>query len=136
MNRRQYLFVYGSLRRQADGQRHPLLERYAEYLGEASVVGRLYRVADYHGAVLAADGGLIRGEVYGLSKPDWVLCLADQYEECSPMFPQPQEYCRCLTEARLAASGVPFNVWIYAYNRPVTGLTQIASGDWLATESS
>lgn len=59
------LFVYGSLRRDAEGRHHPLL-RGAAYRGPATTRGRLYRVTWHPGLHPSADGGLVIGELFAI----------------------------------------------------------------------
>lgn len=128
----ELLFVYGTLRRNTRSEMHRQFERLAEYLGEAVFQGRLYRVADYPGAVpspCAEDK--IQGEVYRLSDSDRVFELLDAYEECGPHFPQPAEYVRRKEPVQLK-DGRLIKAWIYLYNRPTENLRRIESGDFLA----
>lgn len=127
MRARCRLFVYGTLRRDADGRPHPLLGPDAEWLGRACWQGRLYRVADYPGAVpSAARADRVLGEVYALPRPDAVLAALDAWEDCDAT---PPEYRRRRARVRLA-DGTRCRAWLYVYARPVDGLARIASGDF------
>ena len=76
------LFVYGTLKRRAPGRPHRLL-RSAQFVGSASVRGRLYDLGRYPGLVRErANDGRVFGELYEL--PDDVAKRAlrnlDEYE--------------------------------------------------------
>ncbi|PLX96620.1 MAG: gamma-glutamylcyclotransferase [Desulfuromonas sp.] len=130
MPEKTYLFVYGTLRRAGGMER--LLAGQALFVADGCFQGRLYRVADYPGAVPSEDPAeLVRGEVYELVDAEAVLSRLDSYEECGPGFPEPAEYIRHQEEIHLA-DGHRCRAWIYLYNHPVADLPLIPSGDFLA----
>ena len=127
----QHLFVYGTLRRAVGHSMGQVLAKYAEYAGPATFRGRLYRIADYPGAVPSEDpADRVFGEVHGLIDPA-VLAELDAYEGIGPDFPQPTEYVRHLETVSLA-DGRQVRAWVYLYNRPVTALELIANGNFLS----
>ena len=89
------LFVYGTLMR---GYSHPmarLLSANADFLGEASCRGKLYKVKHYPGLVLSDDSSeAVFGELYRLRQPNELLGEFDMYEACGEGFPEPTEYIR------------------------------------------
>lgn len=115
------LYVYGSLRRDADGRQHPLLAG-ATYLGAATVRGALYQVDWYPGLVLSKDG-VVHGELYEipLTHVDGMLAALDDYEGGG--------YRRRKAFAMLEGEDVG-DVWVYAYMGPVHSLRAIPSGDY------
>ncbi len=125
-----YLFVYGTLRRNAQ---HPMavhLNQQAKLLGPASYQGKLYKVADYPAAIASSNpADKVYGEVYQLFSAD-LWSMLDDYEECSPSFAQPTEYCRLLQTVYLA-NGDEISAWVYLYNHSVSGFEVIESGDFL-----
>lgn len=129
--RDEYLFVYGTLRRDAAGKTHPLLAGCTHFLAEARYHGRLYRIADYPGVVPSdSPRDHVLGEVYTLEAPRMLLSRLDAYEGCGPRFPPPTEYVRRIQEVRLG-DGTVLRAWIYLYNRSTSGLHRIKSGDFL-----
>lgn len=123
------LFVYGTLCRTAGGGMHRLLGS-AVFLGEAVWRGSLYLVDGYPGAVTAGDSAsTVRGELYRLTEPAATLAVLDEYEECGQASAAEGEYLRSVTMVT-CANGTPASAWIYLYNRPVTGLALIESGDF------
>lgn len=122
------LFVYGTLRRNCSSGAHQQYLAGAEFIANARVHGKLYRVS-YYPALAITDSGWVQGEVYRL-RDQQQLARLDAYEECSyPALPE-QEYQRCLIQAE-TTSGECFNAWVYAYQRPLDNLPLIASGDFL-----
>ena len=125
-----YLFVYGTLRRDTESEMYHLLARYAVFVGEATYQGRLYRIDDYPGIVPSDDPTRqVKGEVFSLHEPAKGLSALDQYEECGPGFTEPAEYVRVKQEVVLG-TGQKLTAWVYIYNRPTEGLPVIASGDF------
>lgn len=125
-----YLFVYGTLRRDAGHPSHGLLAEGAELLGTAHIHGRLYEIDGYPGAVPAdSEAEQVVGELYRLLKPAAVLAALDDYEEAGELYPEPREYKRCRVSVKLEG-GEEMVAWCYLYNRPTAGLRLIAGGDW------
>jgi gamma-glutamylcyclotransferase (GGCT)/AIG2-like uncharacterized protein YtfP len=126
-----YLFVYGTLRRDPARKTHPLLAGSAQFLGEALCRGRLYRIDDYVGLVPSnGPQDLVRGEVYELGEPQILLPRLDDHEGCGPRFSRPTEFVR-RSRAVWLDDGTILAAWVYLYNRSIDGLTRIESGDFL-----
>jgi gamma-glutamylcyclotransferase (GGCT)/AIG2-like uncharacterized protein YtfP len=68
----------------------------------------------------------VRGVVIEFADGAAALPLLDAYEEAVAATLYVRRRCR----ARLA-NGRTVTAWVYIYNRPVTGLQRIASGDWM-----
>lgn len=112
------LFVYGTLRRDFDNTwSRRLWAPDAEFLGEARVAGRLYRLGDYPG-LKPAEGprDWVHGEVV---MPRGLLPDLDRYEGSS--------FERRLCVAVLADGGHR-DAWAYFYTGRVTGRARIRSG--------
>lgn len=126
-----YIFVYGTLRRDTNSEMHHLLAEYAEFIGEATRLGKLYEVGRYPGMVLSDNiKDSVHGEVYLLRHEDIVLPLLDQYEEFGPEFPEPNEYRR-QRQTVFLGNGDRITAWLYVYNHPVAELKLIKSADFL-----
>ena len=125
------LFVYGTLMR---GYAHPmarLLSANADFLGEVSCRGRLYRVKHYPGLVRSDDAAdVVFGELYRLRAVADLLREFDMYEACGEGFAEPTQYVRRTLPVALADGGVS-EAWTYIYNWPVTDLARIESGRFL-----
>ncbi len=126
----EFLFVYGTLRGGAGSEMHLLLARHADFVGDATYQGKLYKVDDYPGVVPSPDpSDLVRGEVYRLRDSDLLLLRLDRYEGCGPGFPEPTEYIRKIQPVRLPG-GETIPAWIYLYNRPTDKLERVATDDF------
>ena len=118
---REYLFVYGTLRR---GSRNRFARRLAEnarFIGEGRIRGRLYDFGRYPGAVRSeASGEWVGGEVF-LLRNRGLLETVDRYEG--------PEFERSVVRVELT-SGVEKECWVYfAKREPMTG--RIAPGEWV-----
>jgi gamma-glutamylcyclotransferase (GGCT)/AIG2-like uncharacterized protein YtfP len=126
----QYLFVYGTLRREARHEMHRVLIADADFVDEASYQGRLYLVRHYPGVVSSDDpADAVRGEVYVL-RDATLLERLDAYEGIGSDTPAPPEYVRELVRVRLP-NGEQVEAWGYLYNWRVDRLQRITSGDFL-----
>ena len=128
-----HLFVYGTLLSTAGHRNGARLQREAALIGEASMPGRLYRVAHYPGLVEGADPKLrVHGEAYALRAPAGTLKWLDAYEGIQPGKPDRNEYERVERPVRLA-SGEQITVWVYLYRKDVTRLRLIPDGRWVSS---
>lgn len=125
------LFVYGTLRLGCGGAEARKLNVEAEWLGQARLRGRLYRVDWYPALVMAhGEAGYVIGDMFRMADPAATLAWLDSYEECGPDFPEPQEYRRVIAETeRLDGSGT-LHAWVYVYACAVENLPWIECGDW------
>ena len=119
---RTRLFVYGTLRRGSKNKFSRLLHAHAQFAGNARISGRLYRLGSYPGAVSSnTPGEWIRGEVYNVEDPQWILSALDGYEG--------SQFERVKLEVQLD-SGRWIEAWVYVCRGTPRG-TRIKSGDWL-----
>ena len=128
---REYIFVYGTLRKNSGCKMHSLLAKHCRYLSEGYIQGRLYEVNGYPGAVQSGQQKeRVVGEVYRITEANIVLAKLDHYEECSAEFPHPHEYTRKKLPVFLPEGRTVF-AWVYLFNHDTTALEQITSGDYL-----
>ncbi|NRQ43259.1 gamma-glutamylcyclotransferase [Rheinheimera sp. YQF-2] len=126
------LFVYGTLRQNANHPMQQLLAQHSRFIAMARYQARLYQVDYYPGAVASKNAAdQVVGELYQLTQPNLLLPALDNYEECGPGFAQPQEYRREQQNIMLE-NGDSITAWVYVYNRDTAGLRQIQSGDFFA----
>lgn len=126
----EYIFVYGTLRKESATDMHNVLARHCEYLADGYMQGRLYEVAGYPGAIESDDiNDKVYGEVYRIISAEDVLSLLDEYEGCTDKFPEPREYIRKALSIRLV-SGDKVAAWVYIFNHSVANRVQIESGDY------
>ncbi len=124
------VFVYGTLRRACSTGAHQRYLAGAEFIGDASVAGRLYQISYYPALVADAAAGRVRGEVYRLLDEAQLMAL-DDYEECPQPWHCGQEYRREPLAVTLA-SGATLTAWAYVYQWPLAAQQRIPSGDFLA----
>lgn len=124
-----YLFVYGTLRRTCSTGAHKTYLEGATFIGDAKIQAKLFRVSYYPAIVLSKADEWVIGEVYRLIDEAQLHAL-DAYEECASPINDHQEYRREQAQIELA-NGERLMAWVYIYNRPTQGLTQIISGDFL-----
>ncbi len=111
------LFVYGTLMRGL--ALHHLLDGQAEFVGAASIRGRLVDLDGYPGA-LADRTGRIRGELYRLQSARLLPAL-DSAEGL--------EFPRRLTPVRLDG-GRTVRAWVYWFGGATRGAVPIQDGDY------
>lgn len=126
------LFVYGSLRKNIHSKMQPIFDQHCTFLSLAFMNGQLFEINGYPGATESYHPqDLIEGELYEINAYALVLALLDEYEECSDRFPQPHEYGRKKIEI-ITTEGNKMSAWAYIYNRDVSQLERIISGNYLA----
>ena len=127
----QFIFVYGTLRRDFKSKMHSFLAEHADFIGRATYQGKLYKIDYYPGAVPSNNPkDVVYGEVYQLREPALVLSKLDEYEECGPKFPSPTEYIRKVQAVQLEKKETLL-AWIYLYNISIKNLQRIFSGNFL-----
>jgi gamma-glutamylcyclotransferase (GGCT)/AIG2-like uncharacterized protein YtfP len=127
----EFIFVYGTLRKQMASDRHDVLANHCEYFSDGVMQGTLYEVCDYPGAIESSDASdKVYGELYKMLDVKLVLARLDEYEECSDRFPMPHEYSRKRLSIELIGGGSVL-AWVYLYSHDVSKLRQILTGDYL-----
>lgn len=125
-----YVFVYGTLRKDARGSVQSALTRDWTFEGYGSVAAELYDFGAYPGAVPSvAPGQRVRGEVYRLPEVAETLELLDHYEGCGPQHASPHEFERALVDVELEQGGTA-RAWVYWY-RPEPRGRRLPTGDYL-----
>lgn len=130
--KREYLFVYGTLRRGLENPMSGFLSMHADLVGTGSFCGRLYDTGRYPCAVPSDDErDSVAGDIFALKDDGHqVLRVLDEYEGCDPENPDRGLYIRTRVEVNIE-SGERVCAWIYIYNRSIKGLKAVPSGDYL-----
>ena len=123
------LFVYGSLLDDNNEFGNYLMHN-ASFVGPALFKGRLYDCGEYPGAVVDNNGYNTKGSIYQLRDATTTLTILDDYEGFGAEHEQPNLFIRKTITVTTDIKTV--ECWIYLYNLPVEGLTEITSGDYLA----
>ncbi len=127
----EFIFVYGTLRRETATSMHDVLARHCGYFADGCMQGKLYEVDGYPGAIESDNPkDKVYGEIYRIISSDLVLPQLDEYEECTDKFPEPHEYIRKKLPITLSGGG-SVTAWVYVFNQDVSNLMQIGSGDYL-----
>jgi len=112
----EYLFVYGTLRRNYTPPEMGGLMESFEWIGTGSVAGRIYDLGDYPGAEFdRASSNEIQGEVYKLPVNGKALEKLDEYEEFWPENPSSSLFIRIAVPVRMK-SGKQLHCWAYRLN--------------------
>lgn len=124
-----HIFVYGTLRSDAGHKAHEYLGRYFSLVGKGSVQGKLYDAVEYPAGLPTSDESRIVGELYvikDIAELEKAMHVLDEYE--GP-YDGPSLFRRELADVMMNDGEV--KAWIYWYNRPVSGMRWIKSGDFL-----
>ena len=128
-----YLFVYGTLRPDADHPMARFLAARSRQLGPATVAGRLYDLGRYPALTAAVAGDeRVHGVLCELLDAEPTLAALDCYEGVATegtagLF----ERTRTVV-SRQGGEGV--EAFVYVYRGPVAERQRVASGDWLVRE--
>lgn len=125
----EFIFVYGTLRHETATPMSQHLRQQCDFVAKGQLQAKLFEVDGYPGAVLSdfAHDRVI-GDVY--SGQVSILNELDSYEECSDDFESPHEYIR-QQHAITLENGDTISAWVYVFNREISGLFHIQSGDYL-----
>jgi gamma-glutamylcyclotransferase (GGCT)/AIG2-like uncharacterized protein YtfP len=118
-----FLFVYGTLRKELCHKVVKLPENDFVYVGEGQVSALLYDLGDYPAAMRTDGASHVSGDVFEIKNAAGLFRILDEYEG--------QEYRREKTMVTLS-SGHMAEAWIYWYNGRVDEAAQIAGGDYLS----
>ena len=125
---KDYLFVYGTLRRKYDLKLKDRLMPFLEYVGQAKVGAALYDLGRYPGAVKDKTGPEVIGDVFLIRDAARVLRVLDEYEGIQP--DRKGEFIREKGRVRLR-DGRQLPAWIYWYNADPAGKVRIRYKDYL-----
>ena len=117
-----HLFVYGTLMFPFRNPMHRVMCRYAGWVGNAVMEGKLYNLGAYPGAILS-PGFFIHGELYEIVDAPRLFVALDRYEG--------DEYLREIVEVE-KSDGMRVDAWVYLCRRPVRERRRIVSGDYAA----
>lgn len=130
---KDYLFVYGTLRKCFDHPMHQSMIRYAEYHSAGLMNGKLYDLGNYPGMVYSnADNCSVTGDIYIIKDREKLFWVLDSYEGISESGHVNDEYIRVKREADRADTDEALVCWVYLYNRNPQHFRRILSGDYCA----
>ncbi|MFT3946296.1 MAG: gamma-glutamylcyclotransferase family protein [Agriterribacter sp.] len=118
-----YLFVYGTLRKNYNLTLKEKVAGDITYLGQAKVAASLYDFGKYPGAIKEAGGKHeVVGDVYIVNDPEKVFSVLDEYEG--------YEFTREKNSIKLR-SGKSITAWVYWYSRKPVEKQRIPYKDYL-----
>lgn len=126
----QYLFAYGTLRKDYDLPVKTRIGNELQYIGKAKLGACLYDLGHYPGAVKTGRGEEVIGDVFLLRDPEKVLRVLDKYEGIDDRRPGDGEFVR--KKSRVTCrSGKNLTAWVYWYNREPGDRPRIRYKDYL-----
>ena len=129
MNTKDYLFVYGTLRKDYDLKLKDRIINDIEFIGKAKVGGSLYDLGKYPGAVKEKEKSEIVGDVFLINNSDKVFKVLDKYEGYTKGKEEDSEFVRKRNKVILS-SGKSINAWVYWYNYDPIGKSKIKYKDY------
>ncbi len=127
---KDYLFVYGTLRKDYDLKLRKKVQNDLEYVGRAKVGASLYDLGSYPGAVKSNDGREVIGDVFLVNDPGRVFQVLDKYEGYRENETSNSEFVRKRNRVKMS-SGKNVNAWVYWYNFDTGNKTKIRQKDYL-----
>jgi gamma-glutamylcyclotransferase (GGCT)/AIG2-like uncharacterized protein YtfP len=125
---KDYLFAYGTLEGGNPPREIANTVKELRYVGNGYVLGRLYDLGKYPGAILdAGRGGKIFGKIYELPSDPKLLNRLDAYEEFDPKRPAKSLFVRRQTSIS-RPNKKKVKGWVYEYNRNVGARRLIDNG--------
>jgi pyruvate carboxylase len=135
-DKKQRIFVYGTLRSGSQNEFYKLLKSNSKRIGEGKLNARLYDLGQYPGAKPGRDSKEITiGEVYEVGPNMWKTLIdkLDEYEGFDASNPGNSEYIRKKETIKMGTKNV--SAWIYWYNQPLRGRRPIKKGDYILHKS-
>jgi|SRR5215203_2552678 len=122
MQQTEYLFAYGTLRKEFVFNWKSEIANGLLYTGNAIIKASLYDLGSYPGAVKENEVDQLTGDVFSIINPEKVFTVLDEYEG--------SEYERKKVKLELSG-GQLVQAWIYWYNKTVEDKQKIGCGDYL-----
>jgi len=127
----EYLFVYGTLLSDASSEIKNIFSKYTIKVSDGSYQGKMYLVEHpdnslvYPAAIPSEkESDRISGEIVKVLHPKKIFQILDDYEECTPDYPEPHEYKRIIVDIR-GADGDTIRAQMYIYNLSIETLKRI-----------
>ncbi len=131
-----HLFVYGTLLTVADHPLGNMLRTQARLIGPGHIRARLYIIEEedaqghnsFPGALPSMfDQDQVHGELYSLTNPAPLIAAFNDYEACSPIWPEPYEFLLRPIDVTLS-DGTVQRAATYLYTHDVSRARHIPSG--------
>jgi gamma-glutamylcyclotransferase (GGCT)/AIG2-like uncharacterized protein YtfP len=119
-----FLFVYGTLRKDANHPMAKFLNQQAKYIGEGFAIGKLYQVSWYPAFKKSLNKkDVVKGDVYQINEKnkESLIKTLDEYEG--------DEYDKEHLEIEIDNRKI--QALVYIYTKPIDENKRIISGDFL-----
>jgi gamma-glutamylcyclotransferase (GGCT)/AIG2-like uncharacterized protein YtfP len=126
---KEYLFVYGTLRKDYDLKPKNKVAEDLQYVGQGKVGASMYDIGRYPGAVRSAAGDEVIGDVFLVIDPERVLKILDRYEGIR-VDGGPSEFVRRRSRIRLR-NGKEVMAWVYWYTFDLSKKVKIKHKNYL-----
>lgn len=127
---KDYLFVYETLAKEIAPREITAAVEKLKSIGQGFILGRLYDIGEYPGAVLSGDPkDKIFGRIYQLPGDPAVLDRLDQYEGFDPAHRAQSAFVRKRTSIN-RPNKTRLIGWVYEYNRDVSSQPRIKNGQY------
>lgn len=128
----QYLFAYGTLRKDYDLPLKTRIGNGLQYIGKGKLRARLYDLGKYPGAIpgAASKAEEVIGDIFLLPDPEKTLRTLDRYEGIDARRPAAGEFVRKKSRVNLR-SGKNVIAWVYWYNGEPGDQPRIRYKDYL-----
>lgn len=122
-----YLFVYGTLRREFENKMAAFVRQNAEYVRDAVMDGEMYDVGTYPAVVYQENAdSIVKGNVFKLTGDrEEIFRVLDLYEGV-----EEDLYIRALRPVVFGEEQTEVLCWVYLFNRSTYHLRLIAHGDY------
>jgi gamma-glutamylcyclotransferase (GGCT)/AIG2-like uncharacterized protein YtfP len=126
----EFVFFYGTLMTPFNRPGRQRVDAQMSFEGPGIIRAALFDLGIYPAAIPAADGSIVRGEVYRMLDSAAVLAALDGIEGYQPDEPERSLYVRTLIDVTMDYGRVE-QAWVYFYNAPLGRAQRIESGDYL-----
>lgn len=128
----EHLFVYGTLRSDFPSSMSHQLEKYVVEKSKAYFYGRLFDAGSFPAAIPSEPPHKVYGDLFELKEPDFIISKLDFYEGYKRSHPDQSLFIRKKASIIRKADQTEISAFIYLFNKPVSNLREIPSGDYLA----
>jgi len=128
--KKEYLFVYGTLRKYFQNPVSRYLDENAQHIGEGFINGKIYDVSGFPGLVLSdSKESIVTGDLYRLKSVPDVFKTLDHYEGYRRDSPEGSLFIRQIQSITFG-EGLCVAAWVYVFNRSIENLDLIKGSDY------
>ncbi|MEO8147978.1 MAG: gamma-glutamylcyclotransferase family protein [Bacteroidia bacterium] len=131
---KDYIFLYGTLRKEFNHHVFKKVEDKLDYVGKGFVKGKIFDIGEYPGLIESTGNqSVVEGDVYSIkNETEKVFKLLDRYEGFIEGNLNKSEYIRKRKDIQLIREDKKIRSWIYIYNRTKhKNFKEIFTGDYL-----